>query len=104
MCDFEPGLWRDLAQRAARDELAHLLRRDVAPEPSVRRDGDRRRLLGHDDDERVGLFAQAERGAVPRAERAIDERRLRERQDASRADDRVAANQTRRRRAAASTA
>jgi len=91
--NFEPGLWRYLTQRAAGDEITHLLRRHLAPEVSVRGDGDRRGLLGHDDDERVTLFAQAECGAVTRAERSIDDRRLRERQNTSGADDRVATNQ-----------
>ena len=66
---------RDPSQRTARDEIAHLQRREIAPEADrSTADGDRRGLLGHDDDERVGLLAQAERRAVARAERAIDER------------------------------
>ena len=66
----------DLAQRPRR-------RRARAPASGVTsrqswpfdRDRDRRRLLRHDDDQRVGLLAQAERRAMPRAERAVDRAR-----------------------------
>src|SRR5260221_9245400 len=77
----------------AGEEVAHLLRREVAIEQTVTRDGNRRRLLRHDQHCGVGLLREAQRGAVPGAEGLVAHLELCERQDTARADDLVAADQ-----------
>jgi len=75
------------------EEIAHLLRREVAIQQPVTGNGNRGRLLGHDQHRRIGLFRQAQRGAVPRPERLVAHLELREGQDAPGADDLIAAHQ-----------
>src|SRR5688572_7761401 len=78
--ELEHGHFRG-PRRLSRQQVAKLRRRQVPREAAMARDRDGGRLLGHDDDERVGLLGEAERGAMTRAERAVLEGRLRERQD-----------------------
>ena len=79
----------------AGEEIAHLLRGEMPVQQSVTRDGDRGRLLRHDEHRRVGLLRQPERRTVACAERFVGDLELRERQHAPGADDLVAADQDR---------
>src|SRR3954467_2053988 len=73
-----------------REQIADLLRREMAVQQSVTRDGDRGGFFRHDQDRGVCLFRQAERGAVARAERLVGHFELCERQHAAGSDDLIA--------------
>src|SRR5213075_3057058 len=70
-----------------REQIAHLLRREMAVQQSVTGDGDRGGLFRHDQDGGVGLLRETDRGAVARPERLVGDLELRERQHAPCPDD-----------------
>src|SRR5213596_2594521 len=72
-----------------REQIAHLLGRELAVQQSVTGDGDRRGLFRHDQDGVAGVLREADRGAVARSERFDGELELRERQHAPYIDDLV---------------
>src|SRR6266545_7838232 len=74
----------------AREEIAHLLRREVAVQEPMTRDRYRGGLFRHDEHGGIGLLRQPQRRAVAGAQRFVGDLELRERQHAPGADDLVA--------------
>src|SRR5258707_317277 len=68
------------------------LRVEVSFDPAAVTNGNDARLLRDDDDHRVALLGEPERGAVPQAERAVEVALLADRKDAGRRDDAVVAD------------
>src|SRR5437667_12043749 len=71
----------------AGEQIADLLRREVAIQEAVAGDGDRRGFLRDDQHRRIGLFRQSQRRAVAGAEGFVGDFELGERQHAPRAAD-----------------
>src|SRR5699024_6277944 len=71
--------WRDGGRAGQR--LAQSFQIDVTLQTSAVGQRDLCGLLADDDDERIGLLREAERGPVPRAETLVSDRELRQRQD-----------------------
>src|SRR6267143_2657867 len=62
----------------AGEQIAYLLRREVAIQQAVAGDGDRRGLFRHDQHRRIGLLRQSQRRAVAGAEGFVGDLELRE--------------------------